>query len=69
MNDDDRRTVGNERPSVPDLASAERWIGIHHHYAVQDAERMNRIEDRLRALERRGLWRRFYQALKRVAPW
>lgn len=37
---------------VLDLSQAEYWLNVHQRYSVQDAERMNRIEERLSRLER-----------------
>ncbi len=54
-----RRTVKDQRPIVTTVKGAEQWIGILHHRTVQDAQRMNRIEERLRRLERP--WWRFWR--------
>ena len=40
-------------PQVDNLDEARYWIGILWKYGVQDAERMNRIEERLNELEYR----------------
>lgn len=47
---------GNElsEPTVESLGDARRWIGILHRRSVQDAQRMDRIEERLA----RPWWRR-----------
>lgn len=41
-----------ERPTVESTEQAEMWIGIYHTWGVKNAERMNRIENRLARLER-----------------
>lgn len=41
------------------LAEAAKWLGVHQRYGIQDAQRMNRIEERLRRLERP--WWRFWR--------
>jgi len=46
-----------ERPTIESIEQAEMWIGVHHAWGIKDAERMNRIEDRLARLEQ-PWWRR-----------
>ena len=53
-----------EDPVVTSLADAARWIAVHHRYAIQDAERMDRIEDRLRRLES-DRWSRLMRMFRR----
>lgn len=43
-------------PRVTSLEEAAYWLGVHHGYAIQDADRLDRVEDRLRRLERRRWW-------------
>jgi hypothetical protein len=45
-------------PMVGTIDEAECWIAILHRRTVEDAERMNTIEARLRRLER-PWWRRW----------
>lgn len=47
-----------QKPIVGTFKEAEYWTGLLHKYAVQDADRMNEIEARLRRLER-PWWRRW----------
>lgn len=40
-----------KRPSITTIEEAEKWIGIHHHWAIQDAGQISRLLDRVWWLE------------------
>lgn len=47
-------TSRNEEPNIviQNLEDVAFWLNVHQRYSVQDAKRMNEIEDRIRRLER-----------------
>lgn len=54
-----------DRPMVATLAEADRWIRVHHRWAVRDIEAITALADRVRVLENTPVRR----LLRRIRRW